>query len=271
MPDQEQPSLAIDMTKPNIARVYDVLLDGKDNFPPDRVMAKQVLKLVPEAKVVARANRDFLRRAVRCMAGAGIRQFLDIGSGLPAQGNVHEIAQGAVPAARVVYVDNDPVVLVHARALLGSAPGAGFITGDLRRPEEILALVADRDLLDLSQPTGLLLVAILHHINDDEDPAGIAARLRAALAPGSHLAISHFCNPGPDHPEEARLAVESERLFNERLGTGRWRSRAEILAYFGGFELLAPGLVPLPAWRPCVPDPPVDGVYQRILCGVARR
>jgi hypothetical protein len=270
---QERAPSGIDTTKANVARVYDYHLGGKDNFAVDREVAEETLRLVPEANLVGRANRDFLRRAVRYMViHAGISQFVDIGSGLPTQGNVHEIAQETDPRARVVYVDNDPVVIVHARALLMSSPGVGVVPADLRRPGDILASATVRELIDFDQPVGLLLVSILHHINDDEDPVGITDRLRAALAAGSHMAISHFCNPGDEHPDEAELAVASEKQFSEKFGTGRWRTKEEILAYFGDFGPLEPGLVPLPLWRPDVAGRrAMPGVFHRTACGVARR
>jgi hypothetical protein len=263
----------VDTTKPNIGRVYDYLLGGKDNFVIDRKVGEEILRLVPEAGEVSKANRAFLRRAVQHMvADAGIDQFLDIGSGLPTQGNVHEIAQELNPGAKVVYVDIDPVVLTHTRALLKCHETTTITMADLRRPEQIIESSPVRDILDFDRPIGLLMIAILHHINDDEDPVGIAARLRDALAPGSHLAITHFHNPGEELPEEAAIAIASEEQFNERFGTGRWRTRDEILAYFGDFELAEPGLVPIPAWRPDVLDRRTfGGVYHRILGGVGRK
>jgi hypothetical protein len=273
MADREWAPRGIDTTKPNIARVYDYHLGGKDNFAVDREMAELALRQVPEANALGQANRGFLRRAVRYMVmQAGVRQFLDIGSGLPTQGNVHEVAQEAEPRARVVYVDNDPVVLVHARALLGSASGTEIITADLRSPEDIIDNPRVRKFIDFDQPVGLLLISILHHVNDDEDPLGITDRLRAPLAPGSHMAISHFCNPGSARPEDAALAVECEKLFTEKFGTGRWRTPEEIIAYFGDFELLEPGLVPMPHWRPDVGyQRKLPGAFYRSQAGVARK
>jgi hypothetical protein len=203
---------------------------------------------------------------------AGVRQFLDIGSGLPTQGNVHETAQELDPHARVVYVDNDPVVLVHTRALLENRDTTTVITADLRRPEEIIRNQTVLRFLDFDEPIGLLMISILHHINDDEDPLGITRVLRDALAPGSHMAITHFHNPGNARPADAALALASEKQFNERFGTGRWRTRDEILAYFGEFELVEPGLVPMPEWRPDVAGRrTLSGVFHRTLSGVARK
>jgi hypothetical protein len=241
----------IDVTKPSIARVYDAFLDGKDNFAADRAVVELTLQIAPDAAAAAKANRAFLRRAVRYLAAeAGITQFLDIGSGLPSRGNVHEIAQEVNRAARVVYVDNDPVVLVHGQALLADARTTRVVTADVRRPAEILDNPEVRAFIDFSRPVGLLMFSILRHITNEEDPAGIAARFREALAPGSYLTISSFRMPGPEHPEDAAKTRAVQKLFNEKLGTGLWREDAEILSWFGDWELLEPGLVPLPEWRP---------------------
>jgi hypothetical protein len=263
----------LDVTKPNVARVYDAFLDGKDNFAADRQVVEFALQVTPDARAGARANRAFLRRVVRYLtADAGIRQLVDIGSGLPTQGNVHEVAQDNAPQARVVYVDNDPLVRVHAHALLAKGPGTIFLTADLREPQAILHDPAVRRHIDFGQPVGLLLFAILHHINDQEDPARIVAQLRDELAPGSYLAISSFRMPGPEHPQDAAKTAEMEKLFNEKLGTGRWRSQEEILAWFGDWELLEPGLVPLPEWRPVVQGRARrDATYFGFVGGVARK
>jgi SAM-dependent methyltransferase len=263
----------IDISKPSIARVYDFMLGGKDNFAVDRQASEMALRITPDGPDAARANRAFLRRVVRhLVADAGIRQFLDIGSGLPTQGNVHEIAHQVERTARVVYVDSDPMVLAHGRALLADARTTKVIQADLRYPEEILRSPAVQESIDFDQPVGLLLLAILHHINDHDDPAGIAAYLRDALPAGSYLAISHFHNPGDSRPEIAKEAIEVERVFNQTLGTGRWRGYEEILGYFGDLELLEPGLVPLPEWRP----EPGEGshqshTYHTFIGGLARK
>jgi SAM-dependent methyltransferase len=241
----------LDVTKPNVARVYDAFLGGKDNFAADRAVVEFALKVTPDAPEGARANRAFLQRVVRYLvAEAGVSQLIDIGSGLPTQGNVHEIAEAANPAARVVYVDYDPVVRAHAKALLANGPNTLFLTADIRDPGEILNDQVVREVIDFGRPVALLLLAVLHHVNDHEDPAGVAARLREALAPGSYIAISSFRMPGPEHPEDAAKTAAMEKMFNEKLGTGRWRDHEEILGWFGDWELLEPGLVPLPEWRP---------------------
>ncbi|MEV5414309.1 SAM-dependent methyltransferase [Thermopolyspora sp. NPDC052614] len=266
----------IDPSKPSVARVYDFVLGGKDNFAADRELGEAILKTVPEAPAMARASRMFLRRAVTYLAReAGIRQFLDIGSGLPTQGNVHEIAHEVDPTARVVYVDNDPIVLAHGRALLADNNTTTVIQADLRDPEAVLNHPGVREFINFDEPLGLLFMAILHHLNDDEDPGGIAARFREVLAPGSHLVISHFCNPGERNPAAAQIAVDSERLFAERLGTGRFRTPEEIAAFFGDMELIEPGLVSPLEWRM---DPeeaalllPPNDIYNNILAGVGRK
>jgi SAM-dependent methyltransferase len=270
-PDRLPPE--VDTSKPSIARVYDYFIGGKDNFAVDRQIAEMVLSLDPDAAEAGYANRGFLRRAVRHLtAEAGIRQFLDIGSGLPTQGNVHEIAQAADPRTRVVYVDNDPIVLAHGRALLATTDTTTVIQADLREPDKVLRDPKVREFIDFDQPVGLLLFAILHHLNDHEDPAGIAASYRDLLPSGSYLAISHFHNPGETHPEVSRQVVETERICNEKLGTGRWRSHDEISAFFGDFEMLDPGVVPLAEWRP---DPQdlirQSSTYHTIVGGVARK
>ncbi|MFI9598192.1 SAM-dependent methyltransferase [Nonomuraea sp. NPDC052265] len=275
MADDEQgtPPPGVDTTKPSVARVYDYMLGGKDNFEIDREVAQMALGIAPDAPQAARSNRDFLARVVRDLAvEVGIRQFLDIGSGLPTQGNVHEIAQAAAPGCRVVYVDHDPIVLVHGRALLAVDDGTTVIEADIRRPDDILDHPETRQLLDLDEPVGLLLFGILHHLADEEDPAGIAARLIARLAPGSHVAVSHFHNPMEEHPEVSRQAFEAERLFNDTMGTGRWRTREEILGFFDGLELLEPGLTPLAEWRPEPGYRPALGItYHTFLGGVGRK
>ena len=263
----------LDVTKPNIARVYDAFLGGKDNFAVDRAVVEMTLQIVPDAALGAKANRAFLRRVVRYLAReAGITQFLDIGSGLPSGGNVHEIAHEVSPAARVVYVDNDPVVLLHAQALLADAQTARVITADVRRPAEILEHPEVRGFIDFSRPVGLLMFAILHHLSDEEGPAGIAATFRDALAPDSHLAISSFRMPGPGHPEDAAKTLAVQTLFNEKLGTGLWREHQEILGWFGDWEMVAPGLVPLPEWHPDVAGQiKRNSTYYGFVGGVARK
>jgi trans-aconitate methyltransferase len=251
MRDGEWAPPGVDTTRPSVARVYDFMLGGKDNFAIDREVAARALAITPDGPEAGRANRTFLRRVVEFLVNeVGITQFLDIGSGLPTQGNVHEIARASNPTARVVYVDSDPMVLAHGRALLADAATATVIQADLREPDQIFGHPDVLKFLDLSQPVGLLMIAILHHLKDEEDPGGIAAKYYQRMAPGSYVAISHFCDPAERHPEISRKAHAVEKIFNETLGTGRWRTHEEILAYFDGLTVVGPGLVPLAEWRP---------------------
>ncbi|MGW2147943.1 SAM-dependent methyltransferase [Nonomuraea bangladeshensis] len=271
--EQERAPRGIDTTRPSVSRVYDFMLGGKDNYEADRMAARRALEVAPDAPQAARANREFLGRVVRFLAGeAGIRQFLDIGSGLPTQGNVHEIAQAVAPGTHVVYVDHDPIVLVHGRALLAVDDTTTVVEADLLDPEAILHNPEVRRLIDFDRPVALLLLGILHHLADHEDPGGITRRLMDRLVQGSYLAVSHFHNPGPELPEVSRQAYSAEKVFNETMGTGRWRTRAEILAYFDGLDLLEPGLVPLPEWRPGEDDHATPGItYHTFVGGVARK
>ena len=273
MSDNAVAPRGIDTTKPSVARVYDFMVGGKDHFAIDRMAAERALAIMPDAREAGRACRAFLRRVVRYLAAdAGIRQFLDIGSGLPTDTNVHQVAQTVHPGARVVYVDNDPMVLVHGRALLASNDTTAVIEADIREPRQILDHEVVRDQLDFTRPIGLLMLSILHHLHDDEGPGAIAATLRDALPSGSYLAIIHFWDPADEHPDVSAKTRDAERVFNENLGTGRWRTRKEIMAYLGDFELVEPGLVPLAEWRP-VPDETSTQTnsYYTMIGGVARK
>ncbi|MEU6784038.1 SAM-dependent methyltransferase [Nonomuraea angiospora] len=268
----ERAPRGIDTSRPSVSRVYDFMLGGKDNYEADRQTALRTLEIVPDAREAARANREFLGRVVRFLAvQAGLRQFLDLGSGLPTRDNVHEIAQSAAPGSRVVYVDHDPIVVVHGRALLAVNADTTVVEADVRDPDAVLDDPETRRLIDFGEPVGLLMFGILHHLADHEDPAGIAARLMARLPAGSHLAVSHFYDPGAEHPEASAQAYAAEKLFNETLGTGRWRTREEILACFDGLELLEPGLVPLPEWRPSSGDFARPGLSRHTLAGAVAR
>jgi hypothetical protein len=239
---------------PNPARIYDYLLGGKDNFPADREIAEQMLAIAPVAREVVEDNREFLRRAVEVLADAGTRQFIDLGSGLPTQGNVHEIAQAAAPGSRVVYVDNDPMVVAHSRALL-AGDNTVAIEGDLRQPDKVLEHPEVRELIDFGQPVALLLLAILHFVPDDEDPFGIVARYRDALPAGSHLAISHGTRDIPERPDlspedMADMGAKVEQLYQLTTASLVTRTRAEVERFFDGLELLEPGVVEIQRWRP---------------------
>ena len=242
--------------RPHPARVYDFLLGGKDNFAADRAAAEQGMKANPNSRIPPRENRAFLRRAVAYLAReAGIRQFLDIGTGIPTSPNVHEVAQAITPEARIVYVDNDPIVLAHARALLTSGPTGrtAYIDADLRDVESILKSPELGRTLDLDQPVGLLLIAILHFIGDDGDPYGIVRRLVQALPPGSCLALSHLTG---DYEPAAWAGVTE--VFRKQGVTMRVRSRAEIERFFTGLDLVEPGLVPVHRWRAEAEPPPAQ-------------
>ena len=246
-----------DPTRAHPARMYDYLLGGKDHFAADRDAIGQLLKAVPTARTGARENRAFLGRAVRFLvAEAGIRQFLDIGSGLPTANNVHEVAQSIVPASRVVYVDNDPMVLAHARALLASHPEGrtAYIQADLRDPEAILGHPTVRETLDLSQPVALMLVAVLHFFPDTAGPAAIVARLLAALPPGSYLVASQ--TTADFH--EARAAADGVEAVHQAGLQFQTRTADEFLKLaFTGLQLVDPGLVPVSEWRPDKPLRPL--------------
>ncbi|MEV4257231.1 SAM-dependent methyltransferase [Spirillospora sp. NPDC049652] len=239
----------IDPTKPHPARRYNYWLGGKDNFEADRVSGEAVALGFPTIRVAAIENRRFMQRAVRHLAEeAGIRQFLDVGTGLPSAGNVHEIAQGIDPASRIVYVDNDPIVLVHARALLTSSPegATAYLDSDLREPERILADPALHKTLDLSRPVALMLIAITHFLTDEDDAYGKVRTLVDALAPGSFVAIT---NATADYlSDEERAAVDEA---NRRSGIPfRNRSREEFARFFDGLDLVEPGIGSVVEWRP---------------------
>ncbi len=237
------------------ARVYDYWLGGKDHFPADRRVAEQVIRERPQVVAGARANRAFLARAVRYLAAeCGIRQFLDIGTGLPSAANTHQVAQAIAPAARVVYVDNDPLVLVHARALLTSTPQGmcDYIDADLRDPASILTQAGRT--LDFAQPVAVLLLAVLHFIDNASDPAGIVAALAGGLAPGSFIAVSHLT--ADFAPEQVSAAATAYNATSPVPVTAR--THAQITSLFGGLPLLPPGVMPVSEWRPgpgAVPQP----------------
>ena len=260
-------SLGIDTTVPTPARMYDFWLGGHDNFAVDRAAALAVSEAVPEIKLMALENRKFLRRAVRYLAAeAGIVQFLDIGTGLPTQGNVHQVAQQVNPGARVVYADNDPMVLAHSRALK-TGGNTAVIQADLRDPGAILAHPRTRELIDFSQPLGVLLVAVLHFIGADEDPYAIVRSIYDILPPGSYVVISHAL--------EGILRGDStdkvEEQYRKNVASGATlRGPDEILRFFTGLELVEPGLVHVPLWRPDEPEPP-DARKVWVLGAVGRK
>jgi S-adenosyl methyltransferase len=258
----------VDTGRANIARVYDYLLGGSHNFLADQDAGRALAAVEPNARAAARANRAFLGRAVRFLSEAGIDQFLDIGSGIPTQGNVHEIAQQASQSSRVVYADIDPVAIAHSKAILARNSRAVIIDADLRDPEKILNHEGTRQLIDFSQPVGLLLVAVLHFIASAEDPWRIVATLRDTLAPGSYLVVCHATSEG-----KPAVAQAAEQVYNRSVAaSAHVRSRAEIERFFEGFELADPGLVYIPEWRPRSPDDvPDDPSMFWGLVGVGRK
>jgi hypothetical protein len=256
---------AIDATVPSVARVYDAILGGKDNFAVDRAVAEEAMRAMSDGGNGARLNRAALGRAVRSMADRGVSQFLDLGSGLPTAANTHQIAQAVNPAARVVYVDNDPSVSVHGQALLTGDDSTVVVLADVREPGQLLARPEIAGFLDFGRPIGLILNAVIHHLNDDEDPHGIVARYREALAPGSYLQLTHFCDESPE-------ALANSQVLTRSLGRGKVRSRTEIARFFDGLELIPPGLVFLPWWRPDAPVPsPAPPGSMLMLVGVGKK
>ncbi len=231
--------------RPSAARIYDYLLGGAHNFACDRAVAEQAMAAKPDLRVQAVANRDFLGRAVEYLTGVGIRQFLDVGSGIPTVGSVHELARRADPDARVVYVDRDAVAVAHARDILGDAPGVVVVKEDLRHPDRILDHPLTRAVLDLDQPVAVLLVAILHVIPEGDDPYGIVAELHRAAAAGSHLVIAHGTADGAE--DEGR---ELEAVSRNTDTPMTLRSRSEVGQFFAGWDLVDPGLVWAPQWHP---------------------
>jgi SAM-dependent methyltransferase len=259
----------IDTGKANGARVYDYVLGGSHNFRADQDAARALIAVEPNTRAIGRENRAFLGRAVRFLAGqAGIRQFLDIGSGIPTEQNVHQVAHQFAPGSRVVYVDHDEVAVAHSRLILADDTDAAIVQADLREPAKILADPATQLLIDLSQPVAVLLVAVLHFIPDADNPAQILATLRDALAPGSYLVISHACR-------DAKPVVVSaiETVYRSRVaGQITARTREQIAAFFAGFEVVEPGLAWLPEWRPDSPaDVPGNPAQYWVLAGAARR
>jgi hypothetical protein len=260
----EEP-VSFDTSVAHMARVYDFWLGGKDNFAADRVAAAQAIEANPAILRDVRENRAFLARSVRYLAAeCGIRQFLDVGTGIPTANNTHEVAQSVAPECRIVYVDNDPIVLAHARALLTTEPegATAYIDADLRDTLKILGSAAAT--LDFSQPVAVTLLAIMHLIPDEDDPYGIVAALMAAVPPGSYLVLSH---PASDIRPGA--VAEMARRLNARLGgstRGTMRDWSQVSRFFDGLELVEPGVVQLPQWRSAGPVSEV-GVW----CGVARK
>jgi SAM-dependent methyltransferase len=267
-PDWAPPG--VDIATPTASRIYDYLLGGSHNFAADRAVAEQAVAAMPHLPAVLRENRRFLGRAVRHLVGeVGIDQFLDLGSGIPTAGNVHDVTAGINPAARVVYVDIDPVAVTHSRAILDGHPHAAAVAGDLRRPAEVLADPVVRGLLDLDRPVAVLLVASLHFVADDATAAGVLAQLRDALAPGSHLAVSHASDDG-----RPPAGIRDAQSVYARADTAvTMRSRETLAAMLDGWQPVPPGIVACPRWRPDPADPvtadhfPGYGLVARLTSG----
>jgi hypothetical protein len=260
--------LGVDVSRPSAARVYDYLLGGMNNFAADRVVGDQIRQVVPEVRIGVEAQRAVLGRVVRYLtAEAGIRQFIDIGSGLPTAGNVHEIAQAVVPEARVAYVDNDSIVFTHMQSLLSGDDRTVAIDGDLRRPEKILADPALVGCLNLTQPVGLLLCGIMHLLTDEENPAGLVTQLWDALPSGSYVFIHHLIQA--DDPK----AAAAEAALRRGIGSGRLRPVEEVERLFDGLELVDPGVVPVPEWRPELGEPSSEDhpILALAVAGVGRK
>jgi S-adenosyl methyltransferase len=257
----------IDLTVPSPARMYDYYLGGKDHFPADREAAEKALALVPSGRELARANRDFLVRAVTYLAGQGIDQFIDIGTGLPASPNVHEVARSVIPDARVAYVDNDALVMAHARAMLADSPDVIAVHGDARRPFDFITHDAVRELINFSRPAAVLFAAVLHFVTDEEHPHGSVAWVRDRMAPGSYLVLSHVTSDGTD--PAAMNAIQD--AYKEASAPAVFRTTREIAWFFDGFELAPPGLAEVARWRNPHPDPVSAPAAVRLLGAVGRK
>ncbi|WBB71181.1 SAM-dependent methyltransferase [Micromonospora sp. WMMD812] len=265
---EEVPPSGVDASVPHSARVYDWWLGGKDNFAVDRAMGAALIEAIPTLRTMAKENRAFVHRVARYLVGeAGIRQFVDIGTGIPTRPNLHEVAQAVAPETRVVYVDNDPIVLAHARALMISTEQgrSEYIHADLRQPEKILADARLTETLDLSRPVALTLIAVLMLLRDADDPAGKLRTLMDALPSGSYLAITH--PTGDFNPAEMDAAVAAATQGRMTLVP---RTRAEVERFFDGWEMVEPGVVPVMAWRPedGAPEDPHAAYY---WAGLARK
>ncbi|MEU4447541.1 SAM-dependent methyltransferase [Actinosynnema sp. NPDC050801] len=256
----------IDLSRPSPARVYDVHLGGAHNFQVDREAAERIAAVMPDLPRILRANRAFLRRAVRHLVDQGVTQFLDLGSGIPTVGNVHEVAWAVNPDCRIVYVDVDPVAVAHSAAILGESDNATAVQGDMRRPHDILNHPETRRMLDLTRPVGVLMFAVLHFVPDSDRPAEIIRRYLDAVVPGSYVAFSHASLEGG-----ADKAEEATEQFRSRVTDFAMRTRAEIADLFACVELLDPGVVYLTEWRPDAGDEDDDPKRTSTFAGVGRK
>ncbi|MDX3855826.1 SAM-dependent methyltransferase [Streptomyces sp. AK02-01A] len=268
----ERPAWApqgIDISVPSVSRIYDYYLGGSHNFEVDREAARQAMEFMPGLPKIMKANRAFLRRAVEFALSEGVSQFLDIGSGIPTFGNVHEVAEAAVPGARVLYVDHDPVAVAHSQAVLAGHKSAGVVNADLRKPEQILNSPETARLLDLDRPVALLLVAVLHFLEDQDEPYRAVAELRDALAPGSLVILTHASYDGiPLSKERAGGAVGVYRNIRNPLVM---RTREQTARFFDGFEMVEPGLVTMAQWRSDCPAEQEDPYAFAGFAGVGRK
>ena len=264
-------SPGFDPTMPNEARMLDYMLGGKDNFAADRAAADRALALAPELPIMARESRKFVRRSVRYLVRAGIRQFIDVGCGLPTQGSVHQSAEAEAPDFRVVYVDDDPVVVNHAQALLADSSQAAVVRADMREPETIVDESRSTGLIDFERPVAVMLVGVLNIISEDDVVQRIVGRLRGSIASGSHLVITHAISDlRPEVTERLAELYQDEEIVR---GSRRRnvRSRAEVEPFFDGLELAEPGIVHVPAWRPDPGEPTVDPQEIWSIGGVGRK
>ncbi|MFI1166898.1 SAM-dependent methyltransferase [Streptomyces sp. NPDC020801] len=253
----------IDTSRPHPARIYDYLLGGKDNYAVDQRAGDELAAVAPEVRIGLRANRAFLQRAVRHVVNGGVRQILDIGTGLPTSPNVHEIAHEVAPEVRVAYVDNDPIVKVHADALLSRSGTTGVVLADLRDPQALLDHPDVRRVIDFQEPVAVLLAAVLHFLTDAEEPERVVATLRDALPAGSFLVLSHATGDFADRSD-------AQAVYNRATATLNLRSRTEVERFFSGLELVEPGLAQVPFWRPDT-APAAGSEEIGIYAGVARK
>ncbi|MFI0417754.1 SAM-dependent methyltransferase [Spongiactinospora sp. 9N601] len=263
MSDSERVPPAINMNQMSHARAYNFVLGGKDNYAVDRAAARKVMRAAPDLPLLGRAQRRLLLRIVRMCAEQGIDQFLDIGTGIPTEPNVHETAKEINPRARVAYVDYDPIVFVHNNALLATEPSVISLQADVRDPEGIMDNPRVRSLIDYDKPMLVLFAALFHLVTDAEDPAALVARFRKRMVPGSHVMISQFCSDGSDPKAQAEL----EEISVNSPSPMRFRTRAEIGRFFAGFELLGPGVADVQDWSP---DEQIPATSLRIAAGVGK-
>jgi hypothetical protein len=263
VPDDAVSSHEIDTTVPHIARIYDFWLGGKDNFEADREAGRRAAEASPGTYEGVRGNRAFLARSVRYLAGeCGITQFLDIGTGIPSANNTHEVAHAVAPGSRVVYVDNDPIVLAHARALLTGVDGeTAYLDADIRDTATVVEAAAR--ILDVSRPVGVMMIAVLHCLTDEDDPWAVVSKVLAAMPAGSYLALTH---PASDFPPAGAAMARLNQMMPQKI---TFRPREQVLTFFDGLELVEPGLVRVPEWRP---DSPADTANPATVWGgVARK